>query len=312
MEIIKGLGVPFFSNDDVRAVVEKAGWKSFIAEIRKGFEQNASGKADVPHKIYVNTPFNSDMRCMPAYLREYKGGRYAGVKIICVVPANIQRQLPAVIGEYVLRDAETMKIIAFMNAEELTAYRTGAATAVATDVLANKDAKTMCMIGTGKQAYYQAKGILAVRPSIKKIKVFDVLNASAARFKTYEKQLGVDIEVAPSVAGAISGSDIVTTVTPTTQPFIPPSMIKEGMHLNGVGADSRHKIEFEPSVLKKAKVFVDDVEQCVNSGEVCQCLEKGILCQKDLIPLGDVLLGKAKGRTSEKDITFFKSTGVAH
>ena len=84
------------------------------------------------------------------------------------------------------------------------------------------------------------------------------------------------------------------------------------MHINGVGADAKQKIEFEPDVLKKAKVFVDDFEQCINSGEVYRALQSSIIKKADLVPIGDVLIGKADGRISEEEITFFKSTGVAH
>jgi alanine dehydrogenase len=312
MKIIDGIGVPLFTNDDVREIIEKLGWKKYINEIRKGFEQSAAGKSDIPQKIYVNTPFESDMRCMPAYLTEYKGGKYCGVKIVCVAPRNTDKNLPTVIGEYSLRDAETQKLLAIMQAEELTAYRTGAATAVATDVLARKSIKTMCIIGLGKQAFYQTKGMLTVRPSIEKIKAFDLSKAAAKQFKDYEKEFGVDIVIADSVEEAIKGTDIVTTITPTTKPFIKSGIIENGMHINGVGADSKHKIEFEPDVLKKSKVFVDCMEQCINSGEVYQGLQKGIINKSNLIPIGDVIIGKARGRESNEEITFFKSTGVAH
>jgi len=305
-------GIPVFTNDDVAKAVKKIGWKKCIEEIKTGFKQAAAGKADIPHKIYVNTPFGSDLRCMPACLTKYKNGKYAGVKIICVAPKNPQKHLPTVVGEYILRDAETMQLLAVMQAEDLTAYRTGVATAVATDVLARKNVKTFCIIGAGKQSFYQTKGILTVRPSIEKIKVFDLFPESAKKFKANEKEFGVEIVVAKSVEEAMKGADIVTTVTPATKPFISPDLVTEGMHVNGVGADSKHKIEFDPEVLKKSKVFVDDMEQCVNSGEVCQCLQKGIITNDDLTPIGDVLIGKAKGRTGDKDITFFKSTGVAH
>lgn len=311
MRVVDGLDVPVFTNDDVHIVIQRIGWSKFIEEIRKGFEYRAAGKADVPRKIYVNTPFDSDMRCMPAYLTEYRNGKYVGVKIICVVPKNPTRNLPTVIGEYFLRDAVTMQLLAILRAEELTAFRTAATTAVATDTLARTNAKTICIIGTGKQAYYQARGILTVRPSTENIRVFDMIPASAEKFKAYEKELGVNINVTRSVEAAISGSDIVTSVTPATQPFIFPTMITAGMHINGVGADSKHKIEFDPRVLKNSKIFVDDVEQCMHSGEVYQGVEKRIIRKHDLLQLGDVLLRRAEGRVSEDDITFFKSSGVA-
>jgi alanine dehydrogenase len=106
-------------------------------------------------------------------------------------------------------------------------------------------------------------------------------------------------------------SDILTTVTPATKPFIFPEMVRPGMHLNGVGADSKTKIEFDPEVLRTSRIFVDDLTQCIHSGEVYQGLGSGIITEDELIPLGDVLTGKREGRRSDEEITFFKSTGVA-
>lgn len=312
MEEIKELGVPVFTNRDVCSAIEKIGWEKYIEEIRKGFKHSATGKAEIPHKIYVNTPFDSDMRCMPAYLTEYEGGKYVGVKIVSVAPKNRMRQLPTVLGEYILREAETMRLLAIMQAEELTAYRTGATTAVATEALSRSNVRSMCMIAAGKQSFYQAKGILTVRPSIEKIKVFDTSTTAVRNFKTHQKELEVNIDVSKTLEETINGVDIVTTVTTAEKPFISPTLIADGVHINSIGADSRHKIEFETGLLRRAKVFVDDVEQCRNSGEVYQGLKMGIISNAALIPLGDVLTGKAKGRTSDREITFFKSTGVAH
>ena len=97
---------------------------------------------------------------MPSYLPRYSP-RYCGVKIVSVAPLNRKRGLPCVLGEYLLRDAETQQLLAILQAEEMTAYRTGAATGVATDALARHKCETLGIIGTGKQAYYQAKATLA-------------------------------------------------------------------------------------------------------------------------------------------------------
>ena len=138
--------------------------------------------------------------------------------------------------------------------------------------------------------------------------MFNRTEQRAIKFKAeYERDFGIEIAIV-SMGDAME-SDI--TVTPATKPFISPDLIKPGMHLNGVGADSKTKIEFEPEVLKKSRIFVDDLAQCIHSGEIYQGLEKGTVVKADLIPLGDVLLGKAEGRRSDDDITFFKSTGVA-
>ncbi|MGB7001684.1 MAG: ornithine cyclodeaminase family protein [Halobacteriota archaeon] len=308
MKKITELNAFLITNDALKETLENIGWKTFISEIKRGFEQSALGQVVVPAKVYVDTGV-SDMRCMPAYLPRYNPN-YCGVKIVSVAPANKKLGLPTVLGEYLLRDAETQQLVAIMQAEEMTAYRTGAATGVATEALSRTDCKTLGIIGTGKQAYYQAKAILTVRDSIDTIKVFNRSEQRAIKFRAkYEPEFGVDIAVV-GLEDAVD-SDIVTTVTPATEPFIYSEQIKPGMHLNGVGADSKTKIEFDPEVLKKTRIFIDDFSQCVHSGEIYRGLEKGIVANGDLISLGDVLLGKAEGRTSKDDITFFKSTGVA-
>jgi len=308
MKKIEELDAFLITDEELKETIEGIGWKVFISEIKKGFEQSSSGHIVVPEKVFVDTGV-SDMRCMPAYLPNYNPN-YCGVKIVSAAPENKKLGLPTVLGEYILRDAETQQLVAIMQAEEMTAYRTGAATGVATEALSRTDCKTLGIIGTGKQAPYQAKAILTVRPSIDRIKAFDITERQAINFKEkYETEFGVDITVV-GLEEAVD-SDIVTTVTTATEPFISAELISPGTHLNGVGADSKTKIEFEPEVLKKSRIFVDALSQCMHSGEIYQGLEKGIVKQEDLIPLGDVLLGKANGRTNEEDITFFKSTGVA-
>jgi alanine dehydrogenase len=308
MKQIEELNAFLITNEELKEAIEAIGWRVFISEIQKGFEQSSLGYSMVPCKVYIYTEV-SDMRCMPAYLPRYNR-EYCGVKIISVAPENPKRGLPSVLGEYLLRDAETQELIAILQAEEMTAYRTGAATGVATEVLARRDSTTLGIIGTGKQAPYQAKAILTVRPSIDRIKVYNRTEQHARDFKArYEREFGIDITLV-GLEEAMD-SDIVTTLTTATEPFISPELISPGVHLNGVGADSKTKIEFDPEILKKCRIIVDDLPQCTHSGEVYQGLERGLLKEEDLIPLGDVVLEKARGRTSEDDITFFKSTGVA-
>ncbi len=308
MKKIKELDAFLITDEELKETVESIGWKTFISEIKKGFEQSSSGQIAVPEKVLIDTGV-SDMRCMPAYLPKYNPN-YCGVKIVTTAPENKKLGLPTVLGEYLLRDAETQRLVAIIQAEEMTAYRTGAATGIATEALSRTDCKTLGIIGTGKQAPYQAKAILTVRPSINRIKVFNISEEQAMNFKQkYESELGIDIAVV-SLKETLD-SDIVTTVTTATEPFIFPELISSGMHLNGVGADSKTKIEFDPGVLRKSRIFIDDLSQCIHSGEVYQGLKKGVVKKEDLIPLGDVLLAKTEGRTSDDDITFFKSTGVA-
>jgi len=308
MRKINELNAFLITNEELRETIENIGWKNFISEIKKGFEQSSLGQTVVPEKVYVITEV-SDMRCMPAYLPNYNPN-YCGVKIVTVAPDNKKLGIPTVLGEYILRDAKTQELLAIMQAEEMTAFRTGAATAVATDVLSRKNSKTLGIMGAGKQAFYQTKGILTVRPSIDRVKINDISEDCAKRFKEkYEKEFGVEV-ICTNLENTMD-SDILTTITPSTKPFISPELVKTGTHINGVGADSKIKIEFEPNVLKKSKVFVDCLSQCIHSGEVYRALKEGVIKKEDLISVGDVIIGKAKGRTDKDEITFFKSTGVA-
>ncbi|HDS45897.1 MAG TPA: ornithine cyclodeaminase family protein [Methanomicrobia archaeon] len=308
MKRLEELDAFLITNDELRATIEAIGWRDFIAEIQKGFEQTALGYSVTPPKVYVNTDV-SDMRCMPSYLPKYNP-RYCGVKIVCVAPENAKIGVPTVLGEYLLRDAETQHLLAVLQAEEMTAFRTGAATGVATDALARRDCETLGLVGAGKQSYYQAKAILTVRPSIEQIKLVDLVPERAQAFKArHQQEFGVEIAVVDLEAAV--DTDILTTVTPATEPFVFTEQLHPGMHLNGVGADAKSKIEFAPEVLRQARIVVDDLAQCIHSGEVYQGLEQGIITEQDLIPLGDVLLQRQAGRTSAEDVTFFKSTGVA-
>ena len=308
MKEIKELKAFAISNEEIKDVLEDIGWKRLISEIKKGFLLGSQGKNIVPPKVYIHTEV-SDMRCMPAYLPGYNKN-YCGVKIISAAPENRKIGISTVLGEYLLRNAKTQELLAVMQAEELTSYRTGAATGVATELLSRKDSKILGMIGLGKQAYYQTKAILTVRNDINIIKAHDINNKHAKIFKEkYEREFGREIKIV-SLKESMK-SDIVTTSTPAIKHFITTEFVKTGIHLNGVGADSKMKIEFEPEIFKKSKIFVDDILQCVNSGEIYQGLKKRIIKKEDLIFLGDVQDGKVKGRTHKDDITFFKSTGVA-
>jgi ornithine cyclodeaminase/alanine dehydrogenase-like protein (mu-crystallin family) len=207
MKEIKELKAFAISNEEIKDVLEDIGWKRLISEIKKGFLLGSQGKNIVPPKVYIHTEV-SDMRCMPAYLPEYNQN-YCGVKIISAAPENRKIGIPTVLGEYLLRNAKTQELLAVMQAEELTSYRTGAATGVATELLSRKNSKTLGIIGLGKQAYYQTKAVLTVRNDINIIKAYDINHKHAKIFKEkYEREFGRDIKIVD--LKEVMNSDIVT------------------------------------------------------------------------------------------------------
>ena len=300
------------SNEEVNRILSEIGWKALIDAIEYGFVADAKGEVEAPAKIYLNTPW-SDMRCMPAYMPTYDPD-LCGVKIVCVAPDNPKKGLPTTTGVYLLMDAHTQEIRACMEAEEITAWRTAASSAVATRTLARKDSKTLGIIGLGKQAYYHAKAIIGIT-NIEEILINDISVSAIERFKkifdTCESENGVTIKNT-SNRDICKNSDIITTLTPVREPYIKIEDVSLRTHINAVGADSKDKNEFEPEILLDSTIVCDNIEQCVHSGgEIYHGLEKGWITKNRLKALGDILLGHSGGRRLNTDITFFKSTGVA-
>ena len=296
------------SNEEINQILGEIGWKTLIDTIEEGFKADARGEVEAPAKIYLDTPW-SDMRCMPAYMPTYDPD-LCGVKIVCVAPDNPKKGLPTTTGVYLLMDAHTQEIRACMEAEEITAWRTAAATAVATRALARKDSKTLGMIGLGKQAYYH---LVAIREMVDldEVWICDQSKEAETKFEKYVEQKGLVAKIT-SVKETLKNSDILTTLTPAIEPYIKIEDVSLRTHINAVGADSKDKNEFEPEILLDSTIVCDNIEQCVHSGgEIYHGLEKGWITKNRLKALGDILLGHSGGRRLNTDITFFKSTGVA-
>ncbi|MGH6630330.1 MAG: ornithine cyclodeaminase family protein, partial [Burkholderiales bacterium] len=110
----------------------------------------------------------------------------------------------------------------------------------------------------------------------------------------------------------VRGADVVVTVTPARGPIVKNEWISNGMHIAAVGADKSGDQELESAILTRARIFVDDIRQCRTDGEINVPLSQGILKEADIAgEIGEVIIGKKKGRTSDKDITLFDSTGIA-
>ncbi|MBI2869454.1 MAG: ornithine cyclodeaminase family protein [Chloroflexi bacterium] len=272
-----------------------------IAAVEQAFRDWAAGRARMPAKAYLLLD-KGDFRAMPAAV---PGA--AGMKWVNVHPQNPGIGLPTVMGTIIYSDPDTGYPLAIMDATEITAYRTGATSAVASRYLARKDSRTLGLIGAGRQAYTQLLAH-AVLFNLELVKVFDpsreAVSRLAARFP--------GLTVREATAEDAAASDIVCTVTPTRQPVVMRSWVKPGVHINAVGADAPGKEELEPAVLSAAAVFVDDIKQASGGGEINVPVSRGLFKIEDIrATLGEVITGQKTGRASAGDITVFDSTGVA-
>lgn len=199
---------------------------------------------------------------------------------------------------------------AVVAGNHLTAVRTAAASAVSVSMLARTDACTLGLVGTGTQAMHQLRAVARLRP-IRRVLVWNRRLARAIAFRAAAAQeTGLAVELAESPRAVAEASDIVLTLTASTQPLLRREWIRPGTHIAAMGADTRGKRELDADVLLSAQIYTDDRRQACDIGE-CQYLEAGE--REGLIAgtLGQVICGNVPGRVDDIQVTVFDGTGVA-
>ncbi len=212
-----------------------------------------------------------------------------------------------------LFDAITGELLAFIEADKLGQMRTGAASGVATKYLAREDAKTVGVYGTGWQAQSQLAAVCAVR-QIEEVKVFSRKPENRERFcqqMAAERNL---TNIHPVESGeAAADADILITITSAREPVLEGAWLKPGVHINAAGGNSIMRREFDDEAIKRAALLtVDSLDQAkMESGEFVTAIEKGLLTWERVKELRHVVAGQMPGRTTNEQITLFKSLGLA-
>ena len=205
------------------------------------------------------------------------------------------------------------KLKAMIEADLFGQLRTGAASGLATKLMANPDARTLGMIGVGRQSRTQAVAVCAVRP-IKRVNVFARTPESRESYaRSLEKELGIEVRPAPSAEACVAEADVVVTITKSAEPVCRAGWLAKGVHVNAAGANSGDRRELDGETVLRATVKVTDhVEQArMEAGEFRDLVAAEKLDWSDVRELGEVVTGKVKGRTSPSDLTLFKSLGIA-
>ena len=205
----------------------------------------------------------------------------------------------------------TLRVV--LEADLLGMMRTAAASAVATRCLARPDAEVLGLFGSGWQAEGHVEAIAAVRP-LRRVKVF-ARNAErlAAFCIKMSERLAIEVVPAASAEETVRDSDIVSTVTTAATPLFDAAWLSPGTHINGAGSNSVIRREIGEDVLKLCRpIVVDSVETALKeAGDLLPLLEKGRLSERQMVELGDVLIGQHPGRTTPEQITLFESQGMA-
>jgi ornithine cyclodeaminase/alanine dehydrogenase-like protein (mu-crystallin family) len=247
---------------------------------------------------------------MPAYLTEPE---CFGVKLVSIMPHNKPPAYSSHLGVVMLFEAEHGQPVALLDAAEITAIRTAAASAVATRLLAQQDAGDLALIGAGEQARAHLEAMLAVR-SLRRVRVWARDGGKAAAFAQVEgARHRIAIEAAPTVREAVAGADIICTLTKAREPILLGEWLVPGMHLNVVGSSAPSAAEIDTPAVVKARFFVDYRDSTIHEGgEYLRALKEGAIAPDHILAeIGEVASGSKVGRCSPQDMTLYKSLGIA-
>jgi ornithine cyclodeaminase len=271
----------------------------------------ARGEALVPLRQVVPLPRGlGAVAAMPGYSETLKA---IGVKVITVFPGNRGTDYDSHQGTVLLFEAGHGGLKAIVDASEVTAIRTAAVSAVATRALARATAGDLAILGSGVQARTHLDAMLLVRP-IQRVRVWSPTPGHAQTFAEREsRRHAVKVEAMASARGTVKGADIICTVTSSREPVLMGEWIEPGAHVNAVGSSVKVTRELDTAAVKKARLFVDARESALSeSGDILMPLaEKAIREEHIRAEIGDVLMGRVEGRKSSREITLFKSLGLA-
>jgi ornithine cyclodeaminase len=271
----------------------------------------ARGDGVQPLRSSMWTPETQCELCwMPGSLA---AGQPFGIKIISCVDTPGELGVESHQGGVMIFDPANGAPLALCESGAITAVRTAAASALATDWLARPDATTVAILGAGAEARSHVEAMLEVRP----VDLFRVWTRNADKAKAFAEEQaarhGVKIETAADVASAVAGADIVCTTTSAREPILFGEMLSEGTHVNAVGASLASWIEIDTTVVRRSKLFTDRRESLEHeAGEYRLAHKRGLIGENHLqAELGEVINGDHPGRTTDSEITLYRSLGLA-
>lgn len=234
-----------------------------------------------------------------------------GAKLISVFPENHAKGMSSHQGIVLLFDPVTGAPTASIHAGEITRIRTAAASAVATDVLARKDASTLAILGCGEQGHVHAQALLHVRP----IRSLSVWGRDAAKTQAFAAKLSAELDrpvrAAATVEEAVADADIICTTTASPAAILDAGMVRPGTHVNAVGSSRNGPVEIGNALVARSRFFGDHADAVRAQGsEFRNAIEAGLVGDAHFLgEIGQVLAGGVPGRLGDDDVTLYKSLG---
>ncbi len=294
------------SAEEIRTVLPM---RDAIQAMKEAFAAFSSGRAVVPLRPVIPVaPVQGTVLVKPAYLE----GGGLGAKLVSVFPENPTRGRPTISGIVVLLDPETGEPTALCDGTMVTAWRTGAASGAATDVLARPDARVGAVLGCGAQGRTQALAIDGVR-SLEEIRLHDPAADKLAGFVSeMQPRIGARLVPVSEPREAVEGADVICTATTSATPVFDGRLLRPGAHVNGIGSFTAEMQELDVAAVARSRVFVDSLESArAEAGDLVIAARRGQTRAEEWTEIGAVFGGSAPGRQSEEEITLFKSVGIA-
>ena len=297
--------IRLLSAQDVRAALPP---RVALEAAREAFQQLAEGQAELPLRTALHTA-DGVMLFMPGHLPQT--GALAQ-KIVGVFPGNPALGLSTINGLVLVFDPTTGLPRAVLEGRALTAIRTGAASALATDLLARAEARVLAVFGAGGQAYDQVLGVCAVR-DIEDIRIISAGGAHCGELAARLRAEGYPARSVATAAEALRGADVVCCATTSREPLFDDADLAPGTHINAVGAYTPEMREVPPATVARARIVIDQAEAArTEAGDLLQPLSAGLLDESCFsVTLGDLVTNRAVGRATPEQITLFKSVGLA-
>lgn len=298
------------SREEIKKVVDM---EEIIDATERAFEMVAENTVDIPLRTKIPAP-DGEFLFMPSYAESMNA---AALKVINIFPKNIDKGLVSAPAQVVLMDGSTGYVIALLDGNTVTQYRTGASSGVAFRHLARKDAKIGGLIGTGGQAATQLEAMLCACKNLEEVKVYDLnaerLNAFCSNIQKELAKYQVKITPAGSADEATVDADVFITMTPSPKPVFDGTKIKPGCTVSCVGTYEPNKHELDPALLPRtAKIYFDSTEAALaETGDLLIPIADGIITEADVTGnIGDVSLGKLVGRENDDEIIVYETVGV--
>jgi alanine dehydrogenase len=297
------------SRTDMMGLVTPA---EYVSCVEQAYRMHGEGRYFMEPKGHiVLDKYPGEWEAMPSYIQEPEA---AACKWVSIREQNRERfDLPTVFSILIYTHPETGFPLAICDGSFHTVMRTGAAAAVSVRWMARPDAQRLAIVGAG----HMAQGTLATCNEVVKwrdVRVWSRTQASLDRFIQSEqpKYDRFKIRGSTDLKQVVQGADVIVTVTPARAPLVMDEWIADGAHIAALGADKRGDQELDPRILKRARIFVDDLRQCRTDGEINVPLATGVLTERDIAgEIGEIIVGRKSGRTSASEITVFDSTGIA-